>query len=352
MSAKVTILRCTQANECGSIALQTPKGFYTRHMSISPRPENTPSIEECSAQVLKALESVLSIRTVIPDNAMTADTLGTEREGHGIVINNQGLVLTIGYIVTEATSVWLVDHTGNAVQGHVVAYDQQSGFGLLQPLGKLSLPPVAFGKSADLLPGQKMLLAGCGGVEHTQQVRVGAIDEFAGYWEYLIDAAIFTAPAHPFWSGAALIGEDGRLYGIGSLVLQTVDQDDSVRNANMIIPIDLLPPILDDLVLYGKRNSPARPWVGWFTQESDLGLIVLGLSDAGPADFAGLQRGDLILQVNNQSVGSLAELFRTVWSAGDAGVDITVTFERDGVQKSAVITTVDRNALLVSATIH
>ena len=321
-------------------------------MSDHPRPDYPPSSDDCSAQVLKALESVLSIRTGIPDNAMTAGALGTEREGHGIVINDQGLVLTIGYIVTEATSVWLVDQTDTAIQGHVVAYDQQSGFGLVQPLGKLTLPPVAFGKSGDLSQGQKMLLAGCGGIEYTQQVRVHAIDEFAGYWEYLIDAAIFTAPAHPFWSGAALIGEDGKLYGIGSLVLQTVDQDESVSNANMVVPIDLLPPILDDLVLYGRRNSPARPWVGWFTQESDHGLIVIGLSDAGPADTAGLQRGDLILQVNDQSVSSLAELFRSVWSAGDAGVDITVTFERAREQKSAVITTVDRNALLKSATIH
>ena len=120
-------------------------------MSIHPRPDNTPSSGDCSVQVLKALESVLSIRTGIPEDAMTAGALGTEREGHGVVINDQGLVLTIGYIVTEATSVWLVDHSGNAIQGHVVAYDQQSGFGLVQPLGKLSLPPVAFGKSGDCL---------------------------------------------------------------------------------------------------------------------------------------------------------------------------------------------------------
>ena len=321
-------------------------------MSSHSLPDNPPFPDDCNVQVLKALESVLSIRTGIPDDAMTAGGLGTEREGHGIVINDQGLTLTIGYIVTEATSVWLVDHLGNAVQGHVVGYDQLSGFGLVQPLGKLSVPPVVLGKSGDISQGQEMLLAGCGGVEHTQQVQVSAIDEFAGYWEYLIDAALFTSPAHPFWSGAALIGMDGKLYGIGSLVLQTVDQDEEVSNANMVVPIDLLPPILDDLVLYGKRNSPARPWVGWFTQESDPGLIVAGLSDGGPADIAGLQIGDLILQVNDYNVSSLAELFRSVWSAGDAGADVTVTFERDRVQKSVVIRTVDRNTLLLSATIH
>jgi len=321
-------------------------------MNTHPRPDKPPSPEDCNAQVLKALQSVVSIRTRIPDEAMTAGGLGTEREGHGIVINEQGLVLTIGYIVTEANSIWLVDHVGNTLQGHVVAYDQQSGFGLVQALGKLTLPPVVLGKSADLTAGQSMLLAGCGGTEHTQQVQVGGIDEFAGYWEYLIDAAIYTSPAHPFWSGAALIGEDGKLYGIGSLILQTVDQNDSVSNANMVIPIDLLPPILDDLLHYGKRNAPPRPWVGWYTQESDNGLVVVGLSDEGPADLAGLQCGDLILQIDGQSVDTMPDLFRSVWSKGVAGVEISITIERDRVQESIVIKTVDRNARLLAATVH
>lgn len=317
-----------------------------------PLPDQPPNPEKFDAQVTQALQSIVSVRTRIPDNALTADTLGTERDGHGIVINEQGLVLTIGYIVTEANSVWLVDYHGTTVQGHVVAYDQPSGFGLVQALGKMALPPVMLGKSADLIPGQPMLLAGCGGAKNTQQVQIGGIDEFAGYWEYLIDAAIFTVPAHPFWSGAALIGEDGMLYGIASLILQTEDHDDTVSDANMVVPIDLLPPVLNDLLLYGKRQEPARPWVGWFTQESSDGIIVAGLSDGGPADLAGLKSGDIITQVEGQGVESLPELLRAVWSTGDAGVDISVTFERDYVQQSIVIKTIDRNARLLSETVH
>ncbi len=317
-----------------------------------PLPDQPPNPEKFDAQVTQALQSIVSVRTRIPDNALTADTLGTERDGHGIVINEQGLVLTIGYIVTEANSVWLVDYHGTTVQGHVVAYDQPSGFGLVQALGKMALPPVMLGKSADLIPGQPMLLAGCGGAKNTQQVQIGGIDEFAGYWEYLIDAAIFTVPAHPFWSGAALIGEDGMLYGIASLILQTEDHDDTVSDANMVVPIDLLPPVLNDLLLYGKRQEPARPWVGWFTQESSDGIIIAGLSDGGPADLAGLKSGDIITQVEGQSVESLPELLRAVWSTGDAGVDISVTFERDYVQQSIVVTTIDRNARLLSETVH
>jgi S1-C subfamily serine protease len=315
-------------------------------------PDNPPDPADYDSQVIKALDSIVSVRTRIPEDGMTADVLGTEREGHGVVINDQGLVLTIGYVVTEANSVWLVDHQGTTMQGHVVAYDQQSGFGLVQALGKLSLPPVVLGKSADLTLGQPMLLAGCGGVKAAQQVQVGGIDEFAGYWEYLIDSAIFTVPAHPFWSGAALLGEDGMLYGIGSLILQTVDQDESVSSANMVIPIDLLPPVLNDLLLYGKRNEPARPWVGWFAQETGDGLIISGLTDDGPADRAGLNHGDRILQVEGKEVETLPELFKAVWSAGDAGVDITVLFERNMVTESTIVSTADRNARLKSASVH
>ncbi|OED38685.1 hypothetical protein AB833_18515 [Chromatiales bacterium (ex Bugula neritina AB1)] len=315
-------------------------------------PDNPPDPADYSAQVLTTLDSVVSVRTRIPEDAMTAEFLGTERQGHGVVINDQGLILTIGYIVTEASSVWLVDHKGVTLQGHVVAYDQASGFGLVQTLGKLTLPPVMLGKSADLIRGQSLLLAGCGGPAHTQQVQIGGIEEFAGYWEYLLDSAIFTAPAHPYWSGAALIGEDGMLYGIGSLILQMVDQENTVNHANMVIPIDLLPPILNDLMLYGRRNEPARPWVGWFALESADALQIAGLTAGGPADQAGIQSGDTILQINSQDVTTLAELFRAVWAAGDAGVKISVTFERDLVTNTVIISTEDRSDRLKSASIH
>ena len=142
------------------------------------------------------------------------------------------------------------------------------------------------------------------------------------------------------------------LYGIGSLILQTVDQDESVSSANMVIPIDLLPPVLNDLLLYGKRNEPARPWVGWFAQETGDGLIISGLTDNGPADRAGLSHGDRILQVEGKDVETLPELFKAVWSAGDAGVDVTVLFERNMVTESTIVSTADRNARLKSASIH
>lgn len=190
-------------------------------------------------------------------------------------------MLTIGYVITEAESVWLIDCDGGTVQGHVVGYDQQSGFGLVQALGQIDVPALPLGESASVKKGDRMILAAAGGLSQSIEVAVASIREFAGYWEYLLDNAFFSVPAHPSWSGAALIGEDGSLYGIGSLVLQTEDQQGNEGAANMVVPIDYLAPILDDLILYGRPNRQARPWMGWYVQESREGLVVVGLVDNG-----------------------------------------------------------------------
>lgn len=311
-----------------------------------------PDPAEFEFDLKRCLEGVVSVRTQIPEDGLTAGVLGTERAGHGIVINDQGLVLTIGYIVTEANSVWLVDHRNHTVQGHVVAYDQESGFGLVQALGRLELPVVALGPSKNLRIGQRMVLAGVGGTTRSVEVKVAGIREFAGYWEYLLDEAIFTAPAHPSWGGAALIGEDGRLYGIGSLILQTVDQHGETNAANMVIPIDLLPPILDELMMYGKRNKPARPWLGWYCQDTSEGVVVAGVVDDGPADAAGIESGDTILEVDGQSVEDLPELYRSVWNTGLAGVEIAVTFEREAQRHNTIIGSIDRGSRLKTASLH
>jgi S1-C subfamily serine protease len=313
---------------------------------------DTPDPTDYAFDLYRTLQSMVSVRTRIPEDAMTAPVLGTEREGHGVVINDQGLILTIGYVVTEAESVWLVDHAGTTLPGHVVAYDQESGFGLVQALGKMPLPPIPIGRSASIAVGQPMLLAGSGGIADTLKVHVAGVNEFAGYWEYLIDSAIFTAPAHPSWGGAALIGEDGHLYGIGSLILQTVNGDNDAQSANMIVPIDLLEPILDDLLMYGKRNQPARPWLGWFVHDTRDGPVVAGVADDSPADTAGLLSGDLIIEINNRPVDDLPALYRSVWGTGPAGVDIEVLFERDGQQLATTVPSVDRNARLKSASLH
>ena len=219
--------------------------------------EIQPKPADCAFDLDTALSAVLGLRATIPEDAFTAGTLGTERAGSGVLIRKDGLVLTIGYLVTEAETIWLTSVGGGAVPGHVLAYDQETGFGLVQALGRLNIQPIELGIGLRVGAGDRAVMAAEGGRRHAIAARVVARQEFAGYWEYVLDRAIFTAPAHPFWGGAALIGADGRLIGIGSLHVQHASGRELRRDVNMVVPIDLLPPILDDMLTYGRQ--PSRP---------------------------------------------------------------------------------------------
>ena len=91
------------------------------------------------------LQSVVAVRATIPEDAFTASGLGTRREGSGVIIRDDGLVLTIGYLITEAEEVWLTTQDGRVLPAHALAYDQETGFGLVQALAPLGLPAVDFG---------------------------------------------------------------------------------------------------------------------------------------------------------------------------------------------------------------
>ena len=287
--------------------------------------------------------SIVAVRASIPDDAFTADTLGTLREGSGVVIRDNGLVLTIGYLITEADEVWLTRHDGRVVAAHVLGYDQVTGFGLVQALGPLDLPALEIGSAAAITVGESALVIDGQG-RGTETVIV-AKQEFAGYWEYLLDEAIFTAPAHPSWGGAALVGADNRLLGIGSLRLQMMRGPDAV-DINMIVPIDLLPPILDDLVTRGAPDRPARPWLGVFTAESDGDVVVMSLAKGGPGAEAGLKAGDIISDVRDASVAGLADFYRKVWETGSAGAEVPLRVVRNGRDAWVRVRSADRNSYL------
>ena len=290
------------------------------------------------------LKSIVAVHTTVPDDAFTAGILGTERAGSGVVIRDSGLVLTIGYLVTEAEEVWLTSADGRVTAGHVLAYDQETGFGLVQALGKLDLPALELGDASKAKIGDPIVLAGGGPGQVTHGNIVGT-QEFAGYWEYLIDKAIFTAPAHPSWGGASLIDADGKLIGIGSLLLQ-MSEARVVRDINMVVPIDLLPPILGDLTSYGKVNKPPRPWLGAYTAESDGKVVVLNVADGGPAAKAGVRRGDIVSDVRDQDIGGLADFYRKIWASGPAGTEIPIRVVRDSRGQWLRIKTADRNSFL------
>jgi S1-C subfamily serine protease len=298
-----------------------------------------------------ALRCVVGLRADIPVDAFTAGALGTERAGNGICIQG-GLVLTMGYLITESESIWLTTADGWAVPGHALAVDYETGFGLVQPLGKLGVGELAIGDSNAVQIGAPALLAAAGGRHRTIETQVVGRQEFAGYWEYVIDDAFFTAPAHPFWGGAGLIGADGKLLGIGSLILQQGDEKGRRVDMNMVVPTSLLTPNLDELVKTGHLNRPARPWLGLFAMESDEAVVVGGVADNGPADKAGLRAGDRIVAVDGDEVADLAQLWRRVWSAGTAGARVRLSISREEDLLHVTIQSADRLSFLRAPRLH
>jgi S1-C subfamily serine protease len=227
---------------------------WTVSPAMQPRPE------DYSYDLDSALASVVGVRAMVPADAFTAETLGTERAGNGVLIRASGLVLTVGYLVTEAETIWLSLIDGRNVPGTVIGFDQSTGFGLVQALARLDLPALPLGDSSAAQAGQRVVVGGAGGRKRSVAARVVAKQEFAGYWEYLLDEAIFTAPSHPNWGGTALIGPAGDLLGVGSLQLQEGREQGPPGDINMMIPIDLLKTTLDDMLTLGRPNRPPRPW--------------------------------------------------------------------------------------------
>ena len=310
-----------------------------------------PREEDLGFDLAPALDAVVQLQAEIPEDAFTSGILGTERAGYGVVIREDGLVLTIGYLITEAENIWLKTNAGVVVAGHALAYDQSSGFGLVQPLGNLRAPLLERGSAAALAAGDDVLVIGHGGRSHALKAKVIAKREFAGYWEYLIEDALFTAPAHPHWGGAALLDADGRLVGIGSLLLQEVTGEGS-EQGNMFVPIDLLEPILEDLLAHGRAARVPHPWLGMYTQQAAGRLIVGGLAHGGPAERAGVQAGDLVLGVAGKRTVSLADFLRMVWRLGGPGVEVPLMLARQGDVLRLNVHSADRSDFLKKPRLH
>jgi len=311
-----------------------------------------PDPSDYSFDLERALKAVVGLKSYVPADAFTANSLGTERAGSGVMIKNTGLIATIGYLITEAETLWITSNDGQAVPGHALAYDQESGFGLVQALGKLDVPALELGDSDRLKVGEQAVLAAGGGRHHSIETQIVGRQEFAGYWEYVLDDALFTAPAHPFWGGCGLIGTDGKLMGIGSLILQQGDGKGSRLDMNMVVPIGLLAPIMDDLLSYGRVNRPARPWLGLYASEAEDSIVVGGLADNGPAEKAGVRAGDRIIAVGEDEVGDLAALWRRVWACGSVGAEVRLKLMRDSTPVRVTVRSADRTSFLKSPRLH
>lgn len=259
------------------------------------------------------------------------------------MINDEGLIVTIGYLITEAEEVWLTTHDERVLPAHVVAYDQETGFGLVQAMGDLDLPALRLGSStAAKVRAVGRIIDGEGDEVVNEIV---AKQEFAGYWEYMLEEALFTAPYHPSWGGAALLDENDNLIGIGSLRLQMLQAGDTT-DINMVVPIDLLKPILDDLVTRGQARREARPWLGVFSAERNNGVVVMNVSDGGPAEQAGLKSGDVISELDGEEVEGLGDFYRKLWSKSPAGSEFALRIVRSGRESWLRVKTADRNDFL------
>lgn len=324
-----------------------------------------PQREDFQYDLERALSAVVGIKATVPADAFTAETLGTERTGSGVLIDKRGLVLTIGYLITEAEKIWITLGAGRSVEGHVLGYDQETGFGLVQALARIDTPFLELGSSARASIGDTVVVAAAGGRQRAIVAKIRSKQEFAGYWEYLLDEALFTAPAHPTWSGTAVIGAAGDLIGLGSLQLQqqekpsgpstisaSAKRDPAAVDVNMAVPIDLLTPILDDLQKFGKRQGPARPWLGVFATEVGERIVIAGVSGRGPARKSDLRPGDIVLNVGDKEIHTLAGFFKSIWAQGEAGVEIPMQIHRNGRTLQLRVKSTDRSRLLKGPIVH
>lgn len=300
----------------------------------TPAPAQGPSVDEL-------VSAVVGLKTMINPDAVTAEGLGREREGSGIVIDANGLVLTIGYLMVEAHAAELTSNDGHSAPADIVGYDHETGFGLLRALAPLKVRPIALGKSAELKAGDPVLIASAGGPANAAPARVVARREFAGGWEYLLNDAIFTAPPHPAWSGAALINREGKLVGVGSLIVADATGEHGIPG-NMFVPIDLLPPILGDLIATGRTGGPARPWLGMTTEEKGGRLMVSQVTPGGPAQKAGIARGDMIVGVGGAASKGMADFYRKVWALGAAGATVPLDVQKDNATRRFDVKSMNR----------
>ncbi len=304
-------------------------------MSGQAAAQETPSLEDLLAAVVR-------IKAYIHPDGRTVQGLGREREGSGIVIDQNGLILTIGYLMVEAHSAEVTTNAGRTVPASVVGYDHETGFGLLRTIEPLRLKPIALGKSAELKDKDPVMIASFGGPTMAAPAFVVVKREFAGNWEYLINDAIFTAPPHPQWSGAALLNQKGRLVGVGSLIVGDATGKNTHFPGNMFVPIDMLPPILGDLITDGRPAGPMQPWLGLNTDELGGRLFVSRVTPDGPAEKAGLKRGDVIVGVKGQSPSNLGDFYRKLWAQGKAGATIRLEVLQDNEMKRIDIKSIDR----------
>ena len=351
MAMLIGVLFPEQSSMSAAVRPAGPTSVIARAGAIIARSWLLPTVLAIAAMLpigmtrANPLDAVFGLRAEIPREARTAGSLGRVRQGSAVVIDDAGLALTIGYLVLEASEVSLYDADGRTIPADVVAYDHETGFGLVRALLPLDVTPLPLAAEIDSAEGDPLLVVSRAGPLEGTQVTLADRRVFTGYWEYLLEGALFTRPEHRQFGGAALIDPSGRLVGIGSLRVGNTMPDGRPSPGNMFVPVDLLPPILGDMLALGHAGHP-KPWLGVTSRESPEGVVLGGVSDGGPADRAGLQPGDRVVAVGEAPVGNLETFYRSVWKLGDPGVAVPLTVERGERMLDVTVRSIDRREWL------
>ena len=323
------------------LAWGLPAGAQEPKEKAPAREEGTAQEKDTERRIEEMLAAVVRVRSKALADARSNATLGQTREGSGIVID-PALVLTIGYLVIEPDAIQVTTAADRTLPAILAGYDHASGFGLLKVQGDLGVKPLALGESQALKVREPVIIAPHGGRDTASLAHVMSKRQFTGSWEYLLESAIFTAPPTYGWAGAALVNRDLKLVGVGSLFVRDSAETGTPMPGNMFVPIDLLKPILDELKARGRAAAPPRPWLGLATEEVQGRLFVTRVSPEGPADQAGLKRGDIVIGVGKEPVKTHADLYRKLWGLGAAGIEVPIRVLQGGDVRDVRVKSIDR----------
>ena len=338
-SGQRPLMKRVAAWRAGALATVMVTALWWSAAVAQDAPAAPPAARVPGERTVDAL-SVVKLRSKAVSNARSSRSLGAQREGTGVVIDSNGLVMTIGYLITEAETVELLTADGKVFPATVIGYDNVTGLGLVKALTPLPIKPVEMGLSSEAAERDMVLIVGFDGVAPAYIV---SKRPFVGYWEYLLDEAIYTAPATINWQGAALLNREGRLLGIGSLVVGDAVGGRGQVPGNMFVPIDVMKPVLGDFIANGRSTAKPRPWIGVSSQEVQGNLIVTRVSPEGPADDAGLKAGDVIVGIGGQPIKGQADFYTRLWKTGDAGAEVTVDVLKGNRVETYKIKSIDRN---------
>jgi S1-C subfamily serine protease len=322
-------------------------GFATLSHAVQtePRAQRTQSKDDGAKpdkETEEMISAVVRVRMKAIAGARSNSSLGSTRDGTGVVIDDKGHIVTIGYIVIEAESIEVTTQDGRTLPATLVGYDHATGFGLLRATVPLKVKPMPLGDPAQLEVRDPVMILPAGGREAATFAYVVSRRGFAGSWEYMLDSAIFTSPPTMQWAGAALVDRDGKLVGVGSLLVRDTVEPGSPLPGNMFVPVDILKPILSDLIARGRRAGSPRPWLGLATESAQGRLFVTRVSPDSPADRAGIRTGDILLGVGAEAVKTHEELYRKLWSMGPAGVDVPLRVLQGADMRDLKVRSIDR----------